>query len=247
MRIGQDPEALKSVKPKILHGELHYFQNVLADLNGVQRVHLEMDDPPVCLVPSTLDLFTGSAEIVAGKMSAPIRTTAGILGIPSARSSYAWPTLGAIAGVEQSNLGEFTIPELAGSYTRPPNFTARIFGQGLLPSEQVLVSSPDLQNTHNLSWTRKGPLSASATIIDSQRQADLTNVNAGLGIAFGIGGSVLAAVALETTKRQRPDSASSLAAVEPTSRRSRRDLRFFVSFVGGISGLTLIWLLGRRR
>lgn len=96
------------------------------------------------------------------------------------------------------------MPAWGSTYRRAPNeIAARAFivGPALDIGDIVETSDPVVADPESLGWYAPAPLTASATTLDRDAQSAWLQINVYLGIAFGIVGSVSAAIALDWLAR----------------------------------------------
>jgi len=150
--------------------------------------------------PSTRGPFFGGGYEITGRLRAPVRRAGGLLGLEGPRSVQAWPLLGTFPGIPDSEAGAFRILGLEGEWFRPASTVFTVSVGKLTIGGVVERSSPRTQTSQDLEWTSLRPIRPTASVLDVGSQSTWQNRVLFLSIAFGIAGSILAALVLESLR-----------------------------------------------
>jgi len=175
-------------------------------LARVQVVRLDMFKSP-CLVPFTAGsphpAVDGPVAIVRGRADAPVsrqwKAPWGLWSGP--RTSQAWPYVGAIPGTAQGDLGVFRfVNGLTGDWSTPAEATYNVFAGSLGSGEIVDLARPALTSSTDLAWGSTRPFAATARLTDADAMSTWQSLLIFATIWFGIGGSLVAAVAFDLAR-----------------------------------------------
>ncbi len=225
------------------------------DLGAVQLLRVSIDAPTRCMSASSdQGLQLGTGNFVTGVARGPVQHTATFLGLPGPRSSQVWPLVGGFPGVAGGNLGEFQgIHGLSGAWMVPPGLHKKVSVGDLAVRASVEGAVPPLADTSQLRWNSYRPLQPALRLSDADAMAALQQGLVAAGIGLGIGGSLLASLLFEWTRRLPPSLAVSVsstdtlrqAAIPSLNKRNWRATPVSVMLTMGTA--IIVYLLGRSR
>jgi hypothetical protein len=120
-----------------------------------------------------------------------------MLGFDGPRTVRTLPLVGTVPGVGSGELGQFELSGLPGEWVRPFNSEYQIELGRIDISGVVEASDPETDSSRELIWTSRRPVQPSARLLNIVAQARLQDFVMFAAIAFGVGGSIIAAVLLE--------------------------------------------------
>ncbi|GAA5210626.1 hypothetical protein [Microbacterium kyungheense] len=231
---------------KTYTGELSSAGQSQGNIDEVQSLDVIEAELPPC-IPLESGAIWPIALQVEGRFQSAISSTTSILGMTSPRTGYAFPLIGAFPPPTSSALlGIFSLPGDSRDLARPTHLTASVSGPALDIGDVVETSDPVVADPESLGWDAPAPLAASATTLDRDAQAVWLQINAYLGIAFGIAGSVSAAIALDWLAPQRePSPVPQMRRRESSTRSSATGLMAVLGI--GIAMLALARVRRARR
>lgn len=198
-------------------------------LGEAQSLKVDMRRPPRCaseFKPDQVLNFFGQAEQIVGRARAPVRRIwSGPLDIwKGPREGTVWPLTGTLPGIPSGEVGVFVgLEGLAGEWKIPVP-RQYVVGAGTLnATAAVELARPDLLEQGHLEWKKTTPFAATARVVNESALANWQQALMIATLLFGIGGSVLAALALDATRRrsarrgQRLDEAAADAAGNDSS------------------------------
>lgn len=175
-------------------------------LGAVQMVPITIDQLSPCAPPTSADqrLQTGTGDTISGFARAPIQRTAQFAWVPGPRSSLVWPLVGGLPGIPPGDLGEFHgIRGLSGDWSEPPTLRKEVSAGSPAARVSVDLALPALADATRVAWDSALPLRPSLRITDVDAMATWQQWLVIAAIGLGIGGSLLASLLFEWTRRKR--------------------------------------------
>jgi hypothetical protein len=167
---------------------------------------LDFRHPPPCadeFKPERVLEFFGEAAQIEGRARAPVRRNwSGPLGLwTGPREGSSWPLIGTLPGIPYGEVGVFDgIEGLPGMWKIPVPREYAVGGGTLNPTASVEVARPELSKEGELEWQQTTPFAATARVVNDSALANWEQAQIIATLLFGIGGSVLAAMALDATR-----------------------------------------------
>jgi hypothetical protein len=110
------------------------------------------------------------------------------------RSAQSWPLLGAPPGIASTDLGEWRVTGLPGSWSRPLKEYVRLDAGSLTTIGSLEAARPALVDLTQLSWAGTSPFQASARLLDTTALGEWQTWLVVVTIVLTLAGSLLAAV-----------------------------------------------------
>ena len=225
---------------------------------GVQVLRVKLPAIP-CRVPfyrrSDAPPFIGSPMMVRGPLEGrTMREGFAPFGHRPVRQAQSWPPLGRAPMFGPSILGGFLLnPRLPGVWMRPLQAYYGIDVGVLDGKASVDLARPQPTSTESLAWTSSIPFAAKARVTNNDNLSWWQTWSLAAGIGLGIGGSILAALALEVVhpgserRPAAPPSASTVSTVATATGpgKARPVARMLLDL--WIVGLALAWRAVSRR
>jgi hypothetical protein len=181
------------------------------------------------------------------------------------RSAQRWPLLGSLPGVPPTDLGEWRIAGLPGSWRRAFQEYVQLDAGSLTTVGSVEAARPSLLDLTRLSWSSSSPFQASARVLNATALSTWQDWLVAATIVLALAGSLLAAAVFDLvpplrTRRNRKESGapalpnaaeassydvgSASSATERSTFAADRQRGIAAAFV---LGSIFAWLLTRRR
>jgi hypothetical protein len=110
------------------------------------------------------------------------------------RSTQSWPLLGAPPGIASTDLGEWRVTGLPGSWGRPLDEYVRLNAGSLTTIGSLEAARPSLVDLTQLSWASTSSFQASARLLDTTALGEWQTRLVVVTIVLTLAGSLLAAV-----------------------------------------------------
>lgn len=245
----------------VLRDELNFIirdplshSNSNIELGAVQILDIEMADLPECIPRSSLgqdDLgFSGLVQDVVGLVGAPIQRTWEGLWWTGPRTTQVWPLIGTMPGVPLGLSGVFEgVNGLKGPWTIPTK-RLYVYGGAVNSRSTIDIARPELRSDTSLSWIQTQPLTPSVRLTDVEAMSAWQQGLVVATIALGIGGSLLASVLFEWTRRparHTPTASEASAGGNRSGEKVRDGSRSALTLVLVVSLIAATWLKSRRR
>lgn len=177
-------------------------------LKEVDVVDFSFSDVPKCAsVPAGSDagaeFFVGAATTLSGRAQAPVRHRWSFAGLSAPRTSSSWPLVGGLPGTPLGDGGVFRgVHGLSGDYAIPAGLRTRVSSGQLTPLATIEEARPQPVDVNALEWATFGRIAPTSRVSNSSSVATLQGWQVFCAILFGIGGSMMATVALDAVRRR---------------------------------------------
>lgn len=219
---------------------------------GVQVFRVKLD-PERCLFAYRPDLaappFNGLTVVLRGPLRGrTVHDGFAPLGLWPVRQTQSWPLLGQVPVFARADHGAFRFgSRLPGRWFRPFQSYVGLNVGRLRGKTLVDFARPEPIEPDAFAWAGAKPIAVQARVTDSDHLNRWQTLALASGIWLGIGGSILATVALELLRRDRralgaPRSEAPVAADRPRRRPAREVLLGL-----GLVACVLAARRGRRR
>jgi hypothetical protein len=178
-------------------------------LGEVQAIPLDFEEPTRC--PRDFSSkgalpFFGQVEQAIGAASGAVRHEwAAPLGLwRGPRESQVWPLIGTLPGVPLAELGVFRgLTGLQGDWSIPRRRYTGVDVGTLINAASVELARPDPEEAGELAWRGAQPFAAAARLQDTDELSAWQQGLVVASLALGIGGSILATLALDWVRGGR--------------------------------------------
>jgi hypothetical protein len=204
-------EAPWSYVPNVQHLRItDVSTGAAADTAPVQVFRIRIPSTPchTAYNPST-PTWEGHTVIIRGALEGQTaHQSFAPFGLWPVRHAHSWPYLGQVPVFHPINRGAFTMgAQLPGLWVRPLQSYFGVDLDLLDGKSSVDFSRPDAtEGLESLAWAGIKPLAAKARVTNIDNLNNWQTISLGTSIWLGVGGSVLASVALDSIRRgrQRP-------------------------------------------
>jgi hypothetical protein len=133
------------------------------------------------------------------------------------RSTQSWPLVGSLPGIAATDLGEWKVAGLTGSWTRPFREYIRLDAGSLTTVGSLEAARPTLADVSRLSWASTSPVEASARVLNTTTLGRWQDRLVAVTIALTLAGSLLAAALFDLVPPLRPATRAPAAISRPGS------------------------------
>lgn len=176
-------------------------------------IHCNERFSPGAATSGIFGLSAGIAGLVGHSVVQPARF--GLWDGP--RSTQSWPLLGAPPGIASTDLGEWRVAGLPGSWSRPLKEYVRLDAGSLTTIGSLEAARPSLVDLTRLSWASTSSFQASARLLDTTALGEWQTWLVVVTIVLTLAGSLLAAVLFDLLPPLRRAESTTIAVSGPTA------------------------------